>query len=332
LSGSDGDGVSDIRSYRLNIDGRDTSSAAPFDFVKTFSTVGSHKVYGTVVDSHGASDESGTVSVVVGDKPPVTYSAPVASLSLSNTVGNSPMTVRMQVTGTDKDNDISSYRLYLDGIVDSSLVPIDTSFTFYPGTHSVFAEVVDKHKLSNKTSSRMISIDKTFDGWVNQFPFPNGKVNLFVYPDSTAIYNGLKTKKDRDDFLEMARANDITPTIPTGIHTVGGVEYGWACAQASRLFSTNSMVLGNNPYVLDAKFYDWYNGGNFDSIYIHRGTLKYINTHKAPIFTADVSPSHQMNYGVPGNGLRNGKSLDLIEMMYTVSRSNVQPNDGGVFL
>jgi hypothetical protein len=132
----------------------------------------------------------------------------------------------------------------------------------------------------------------------------------------------------------MVRASDITPTIPTGPHIVGKDTIGWACAQASRLFSTNCMDLGIDPLIYQGKInfqdsyvkmYDWYSGDNFDSIDIHRGTLKFMGTHKAPIFTADVSPSHQMNYGVTGNDLKDGKSNNFIETMYLVSRSNVQP-------
>jgi hypothetical protein len=47
------------------------------------------------------------------------------------------------------------------------------------------------------------------------------------------------------------------------------------------------------------------------------------------VFVAVVSSTHQLNFGVVGNSLYEGKSLDFIEALYPVSRSNVQPNDGG---
>ena len=288
--GTDADGIDDIKLYDLNINGKDSTSNSPFDFVKVFNTPGIYNIFVVVTDSHGATSKSKVVTVNVSS---VVYNAPVASLSVSSTSGYSPLNVRFKVSGTDKDNDISSYRLYLDGKVDSSSVPIDTSMTFFPGTHTVYADVVDKHKLSNATSTTTINITQNGYPWGQLDPLPKGKVNLFVYPDSTEEYNRKKTPSERNNYLEMIRASDITPTIPTGPHTVGGVVIGWACGQASTLFSTNCMDL---------------------------------DSHKAPIFIAVVSPTHQLNFGVVGNSLYDGKSLDFIETMYLISRSNIQFN------
>ena len=330
--GTDADGIDDIKLYDLNINGKDSTSNSPFDFVKVFNTPGIYNIFVVVTDSHGATSKSKVVTVNVSS---VVYNAPVASLSVSSTSGYSPLNVRFKVSGTDKDNDISSYRLYLDGKVDSSSVPIDTSMTFFPGTHTVYADVVDKHKLSNATSTTTINITQNGYPWGQLDPLPKGKVNLFVYPDSTEEYNRKKTPSERNNYLEMIRASDITPTIPTGPHTVGGVVIGWACGQASTLFSTNCMDLGIDPLIYQGiinfqdsyvKMYDWYMGDNFDSIYVHRGTLKFMDSHKAPIFIAVVSPTHQLNFGVVGNSLYDGKSLDFIETMYLISRSNIQFN------
>jgi len=261
--------------------------------------------------------------------PPVQSYPPGVALDVSETSGDSPLSVHMKVSSMDKD--IVSYRLYLDGVVDSSSSPIDTTMTFYPSTHTVYGEAVNAKRLSSKTSTTSINITPVDDDlWWTLYPLPKGKVNLFVYPDSTAEFNTKKIKKARDDYLEMVRASDITPTIPTGPHTVGGKDYGFACVQASQLFSINCIDFGKNLYVGGLKFYDWYNGDTFDSIYVHHGTLKYMGSHKVPIFIVDVSPSHDQNYAVTGNDLRNGKSLNLIEMMYLVSKTNLQPGQEGV--
>ena len=327
--GSDADGLDDIVSYTLNIDGHDSTCKSPFDFVKTFNTSAIHKIYGVVSDSHGATNKSKIVSVVVSDKPPIVYNAPVASLSVSSTSGYSPLTVRFKVNGTDKDNDISSYRLYLDGVVDSSSVPIDTTMTLLHGTHLVYAEVVDMHKLSSKTSTTSINVTSV-SSWSNPFPFPKGKVNLFM-PDSTMVeYNSLKTKSERDGYIEAARANDITPTIPNGTRQINGVDYSFVCNQASQLFSIDCITILDNTYFGSTKLYNWYKDDAFDSIYRYRGTLKYAGIHKAPVFTVEVSATHQMNYAITGNDLQDGKSLNLIETMKDYSRSNVQM-DGRIF-
>jgi len=257
--------------------------------------------------------------------PPVQNYPPGVALDVSETSGDSPLSVHMKVSSMDKD--IVSYRLYLDGVVDSSSSPIDTVMTFYPSTHTVYGEAVNAKRLSSRTSTTSINVNLIDDeSWYRGYPFPKGKINLFMYPDSTAEYNTKKTKKDRSDYLEMIRASDITPTIPTGPHTVGGVDIGWACAQASQLFTFNCIDFGKNLYIDGLKFFEGYSGGNFDSIYVHRGTLKFMGSHKAPVFWANVSPTHQMNYAVTGNSLYDGKSLDLIETMYGISRSNVQFN------
>jgi hypothetical protein len=230
-----------------------------------------------------------------------------------------------------------------DGVFEDKVVnkstPFDTTITLYhgyakEGIYYIGGEAFDKMNNSIRTGDRNINVSKVGGIWETLFPFPNSRVYLFATLDPNDEYNKLKTQSERNAFLENIRANDITPTIPTGVHTVGGKDYGFACAQASRLFSTNCIDLGKNPYIYNGKengqdvyikMYNWYNDGNFDSIYVNRGTLKYAGNHRAPVFTAQVSPTHQMNYAVTGNDLREGnKSIDLIETMYRISKSNVQ--------
>lgn len=162
------------------------------------------------------------------------------------------------------------------------------------------------------------------DIWGTPFPLPKGKINLFMYKDSAQNdFNDLKTPSARNNYAESIRASDITPTIPTGVHVVNGKEYGWACVQASGLFEYNSNDW-KDLYDSDRKKYGWYAGEVLDSIYLYGGTTKFRGSHKAPVFGVQVSPTHQINYIITGNDLRNGKSLNLIETMYKISKSNVQ--------
>ena len=254
--------------------------------------------------------------------PPVQNYPPGVALDVSETSGDSPLSVHMKVSSMDKD--IVSYRLYLDGVVDSSSSPIDTVMTFYPSTHTVYGEAVNAKRLSSKTSTTSITANLIDDNyWYRGNPLPKGKINLFVGDSADVDYNKRKNRKDRDDFLEMARASDITPTILNGIHQVNGVDYGWACVQASELFEYNSHDW-IDLYDSDRKKYGWYMGDNIDSIYYHHGTTKFRGSHKAPIFIAQVSPAHQMNYAVTGNDLRDGKSNNFVEAMYPVSKSNAK--------
>jgi PKD repeat protein len=320
--GTDSKGVDDIKLYDLNINGKDSTSNSPFDFVKVFSTPGTYNIFVVVTDSHGATSKSKVVTVDVSSTK---FNAPVASLTVDKTSGDSPLNVRFKVSGTDKDNDISSYRLYLDGKVDSSSVPIDTSMTFFPGTHSVYAEVVDKHKLSNATSTTTINIFAV-GSWMNQFPLPKGRVNLFM-PDSTQVeYNGLKTKLDRDNYLSVAAANDICARIPIATPTINGIRYVFLCVESSVLFQYNRHDW-LDLYNEGKKNFGGYTDEVLDSMYVHSGTGKFRNTSPAPVFTADVSPSHMQVYAVSGDDL-SGSSLNLIEEAKGLT--NLQPGQEGV--
>jgi hypothetical protein len=165
------------------------------------------------------------------------------------------------------------------------------------------------------------------DIWLSAFPLPKEPINLFL-PQEVSSYDAFKTKVERDNYIETSRANDITPNIPTGLHTVNNILYGFACVQASMLFEYNSHDW-KDLYVSDKKACGWYAGEILDSIYVHAGTTKFWASHIAPVHTADVSPSHQMNYAVTGDDL-SGNSINFVETMYQVSKSNVKPGELGI--
>jgi hypothetical protein len=322
--GTDKDGVADITLYTVNIDGKDTTGNSPFDFVKVFTTPGTHKVYTIVKDSKGATNKSDVVSVNVNSQ---VFSAPVASLNVSATYGTSPLTVRMKASGTDKDNDISTYVLYLDGeVLDSLSRPVDTTMTFRPGTHTVSAQVFDKKRLNNKTSNTTINIDQTNDFWNNGMPLPKGKVNFFVSSDSTAEYNTFPDQSGRDNYLSIEAVNDICARIPIGVRKINGVDYGFLCVPSSSLFEYNSHDW-EDLYDSDRKIYGWYKGENIDSIYVHGGTIKFRRSHNSPVFTVQISPVHLQNYAFTGNSL-SSESVNFIEA--AVAKTKLKSGQEGV--
>lgn len=274
------------------------------------------------------------------DPDPVDHS-PKGKIEYSSpTTGDSPLQVHLSFSATDIDNDISTYKLHIITVdndytsinkVITKSTPFDTTMTLYygysmDGRYSVYGEVFDKKNNSDRTPTMTIMVGEVRGIWDVSMDYPKSRVYLFATPDPNDEYNKLENKLDRDNAIENMRANDITPTIPTGLNLlVNGVRYSWACGYTADLFAINSIDLGKNPYSgISNKIYDWYMGDNFDSIYVHHGTLKYMGSHKAPIFVAKVSPSHVMNYAVTGDDLRDGKSINFIETMYKISESNIQ--------
>ncbi|MZQ48608.1 MAG: hypothetical protein GT598_06355 [Bacteroidales bacterium] len=274
-------------------------------------------------------------------KPKIEFLGPVS--------GDSPLKVPVRLTATDGDNDISKYELHIGTtdnlysnviIMDAPATSIDTVLTLYHnngaldvshphdvfGVYYIYGEVFDKQGNSSKTGRTDIRVKMVRDDWEGNIPMPKGRAYLFATVNPDDEYNKFKTKLERDNFIENARANDITPTILTGLDIlVGGVSYKWACANIADLFTINSLDLGKNPYFSPTtKIYDWYMGDNIDSIYVHGGTLKYAGSHRAPIFAAHVSVNHSLNYAVTGDDLRDGKSINFIEAMYNISKTNVE--------
>jgi hypothetical protein len=263
--------------------------------------------------------------------PPVKDTPPTAILYTSPTSGTAPLSVHMNVSGTKGTNDITSYRLFLDGaIADSSKYPIDTTITFLPSSHAIYAEVVDTKRLSNQTASTTIRTDQKNDEWFTFFQLPKGKVNPFIYPDSTAEYN-TKNLSEKKAFLATATANDITATIPEGVYTINGKQYSWRCTTASRQFSTNCIDYGSNAYediINDEKMYQWNMSMIRDTIIKYHGTLAKMGSHKAPVFRVQIAPDHTLNWAVPGNDLKKQEALYFIEA--SEGKGNVDLSEDGI--
>ena len=263
--------------------------------------------------------------------PPVKDTPPTTTMYASPTSGTAPLAVHWNVSGTKGTNDIRSYRLYLDGaIVDSSKYPIDTTITFLPSTHTAYAEVVDTKGLSNQTSSTSIRIDQKKDEWFTFFDLPKGKVNPFIYPDSTIEYN-TKNLSGKKDYLATAAANDFVATIPGGVYTINGKQYSWRCTTASRQFSTNCIDYGSNVFediINNVKMYNGNMSTIRDTIIKYHGTGAKMGSHKAPVFRVQIAPDHTLNWAVPGNDLKKQEALYFIEA--SEGKGNVDLSEDGI--
>jgi hypothetical protein len=333
LSGTDVNG--DISKYKLYVDDTITvSKSTPFDTTIVFGA-GTHFVYGEVVDARGAIGKS-PIGRITANALPV----PIGSLSASVLTGDSPLQTRLKLTSAPGSIPLWKYELNIDDKVFSRSTPIDTLITLYAGLHKVSGKVYGANNTS--ASTPIIDIDVKIvsgDGakWIAGgsgilYPLPKGPVNLFEYPGD-AEYNSLTTKEERDNYIENARITDITSNIPTGIDfLINGKVYSFVCAHVSELFQYNNHDWKDlyDATQIDTRKYGWYNGENFDSIYVHGGTIKFRDSHKAPIYTAQVAPTHAMNFAVTGDDLRDGNAINFVEMMYGVSGSNVKPGEKGI--
>lgn len=325
----------DITVYKLFVDGEPpVVKSTPFDTTIIFG-VGTHTVNGEVYDSRGASDKSTYFTIHVTAVP-----RPVGMLDVSNVSGDSPFQTRLKLTGTPCCTPLKKYELHIDDKVFTKSTPFDTLVTLYAGLHQVYGEVIDGENKIGETDITPINVAIVpGEGakWITGgggylFPFPKDPVNLFLYPGDSE-YNSLTSKEERDNYIEHARATDITPTIPIGLEfIINGKVYGFKCVQVSYLFEYNCHDWKDlyTPYFSDPRVYGWYNGENIDSIHVHGGTIKFRDSHKLPIYTVGAAPGHTMNYAVTGDDLRDGRSINFVEMMYGVSGSNVQPGEKGI--
>jgi len=91
-------------------------SSSPIDITRTFNT-GNSIIYGTVKDSRGLKSER-NIEVIVSEPTdngnPTTNILPTASLSVSPTSGQYPLTTNISLTGTDSDGIVTGYKLEID--------------------------------------------------------------------------------------------------------------------------------------------------------------------------------------------------------------------------
>jgi hypothetical protein len=99
------------------------------------------------------------------------------------------------------------------------------------------------------------------------------KIDPFVSTDSNgAEYNALRTKEERDNFIQMKLNADWTNTILSSTNPL------WVCGHYARQLMTNSRDWGEEIKLDDGTFYNdylfnGYKGRNVDTIKINGGTL-----------------------------------------------------------
>lgn len=93
-------------------------------------------------------------------EPDPVYYYPVASIDVSPVSGFAPLPVSIKFSGTDRDNDIIKYKLFIDADSVVKSVPFDTIVNFPAGNHSVYGKVIDARNQSDKTASTSITVDQ----------------------------------------------------------------------------------------------------------------------------------------------------------------------------
>ncbi len=152
--------------------------------------------------------------------------------------------------------------------------------------------------------------------------YPAGVINLFISTDKTEsaqIYNSLKTKAERDDFISQRLSEDFTNTIISRMPPMDPPY--WACSNWSLQLLVNSHDFGNNVWggFGDTILYNGYKGFNLDSIYLNRGTLKDMGKLGLPTcdvtlaFNSSLGQYHGMNAILTGDDITKWESWCFIE-------------------
>jgi hypothetical protein len=317
--GSDADGLDDIKLYDLNVNGRDSTSSSPFDFVRTFSVPGSYRIYSVVTDSHGATSKSNVVTVDVSGPGIVPSSCSIDFLS--STSGDSPLSVPLKTSGVSGSDPIVGYRLHVDGKVSSlKKSSIDTVLVLYAGSHTVFADALTASGKSVSSSSYNIDVN-----WVSgpdlewarlsSIPLPKSPLNLFAPRDNTAgalEYDAAPDRIHKDaliasrvdaNYLSHFPSSDTPPVFNCNNYMIGAV-----------IGSIKS--LGTNLYFeewsnKDFKLFDWYTGT--DPLYIraHGGTFDGAGDGGLPVLELTTESSIG-NHGLIG--IISGNDLSVSSM------------------
>jgi len=322
--GSDADGLDDIVSYTLNVNGRDSSSSAPFDFVKVFTVPGTYKIYSVVADSHGATNKSNVVTVDVSS-PPSTCSINF----LSSTTGDSPLSLPLKVSGTSGNSPIVGYRLHVDDRVSSvKNSPIDTTLTLYAGSHIISAEVLTSSGAA--VTSPSYNIDVNFvrgpnDEWylLPFIPYPKGPLNLFAPRDNTPValeYAAATNRAQRDALIASRVDGTWLSHFPPSDEPLFNCNNYNQCALVASIAS-----LGTNLYSgigADAiKLFDWYSGNDPALIRDHGGTFYgagYVGLPMLALGTEGSIGGHAMNAVVSGDDL-SVESFNNVDFLYNAT-------------
>jgi len=162
------------------------------------------------------------------------------------------------------------------------------------------------------------------------------KINPFIsFDENGAKYNLLKTKAERDNFIQMKLGLNNGNNIPPSINPL------YNCVNYKIQLFVDSKNLGEKVRTFSSDFgkywlYNNYSGNNLDSIYKNGGTLKNMGTTGAPIILvtlADTSHSfpsfgHGLNCSITGDYLIKWEDLNFIEP--STDQTKLQPGQGRI--
>jgi len=332
--GTDSKGVDDIKLYDLNINGKDSTSNSPFDFVKTFSVPGIYNIFVVVTDSHGAASKSKVVTVDVSS--PVNVPSTCSINFLSSTSGDSPLNLPLKTSGTSGTDHIIGYKLHVDDRVSSlKHSVIDTTLILYAGSHTVSAEAVTASGASVSSSSYNVKVNFVRgpnDEWymLPFIPLPKGPLNLFAPRDNTPAAleydaaspsqrNALNASRVNASWLAHYPSSDIPPVFDCNNYT--------RCALVGSIKSLGTNLYYNNG---DFKLFDWYSGNDSTLIGIHGGTFYGAGDLGLPMIELGLVPTdglstegHATVAVISGDDLSDA-SINKIDFQYNIT--NVKPN------
>lgn len=198
--------------------------------------------------------------------PALINSPPVASLSISQTTGDVPLSVTVAVDGTDPDgkSDIKNYQLNFNGEIINSSSPISVSrIITTEGTVSVSGKVVDSQNASS-IDSKVINtqkasfIDQTLNV-INDVEITYA-ATLFKVPKATLTINKdgkLFTTVDISDIVQ--NGNDFSKTFTYATDKLTQGSYDFILKSDNLEKKNNIVILKYDPTIsvgtLDMKAY-----------------------------------------------------------------------------
>lgn len=164
---------------------------------------------------------------------------------------------------------------------------------------------------------------------------PKGNINLFTSQDTTInakLYNSLKTKEERDNFINERISEDWVDRIPLRL-----TPPVWNCNQYSLQLTVNSHDWGEEVLLEDKPLFDNYYGTETDlqKLYQSRGTQKDMGKLGLPLYGVSeydpitLSEGHGQNYVITGDTLT-FENINIIEPQ--IDATQLQPGDGRSFL
>jgi len=163
---------------------------------------------------------------------------PEAELEVYPTSGEVPLDVRIKSKSRDLNNDITTYKLYINNEVTHNTTPTDITKTFEsPGTYKIYEEVIDSKGLSDK--SYPISVEAYLGPYIDQSASLSNDVEINYSATLHKINNAeLKVNKNGELFL----TEQITDNNQTG------TDY-----EKTFTYSSDGFTKGNYEFVLKSE-------------------------------------------------------------------------------